>query len=179
MKKTAATMIAAFAMMMFCLFPTAASAEDQDMYHAIDKKLADEHYDYDEGSLALQKVETANLDQPVEGISTLKMAVADYQTVRDNVFYKSHKDVVFYSPDTGDVVPTEKAGQIDAALAYQDAHQDETGSNVKVTAVLLFLSLILIVPGLIAFIWAKRHFSVLTYKLENNLLEGVGPNKYS
>ncbi|HEX7065818.1 MAG TPA: hypothetical protein VF199_12180 [Bacillales bacterium] len=179
MKKSFAATTAVL-VMLFALIGTAGAEETSgDMYKAVNKEVANLHYDYDQGSLTLKHVKTVNLDKPVKDISTLKMAVAHFQTVRDEIFFTSHTEVIYYNPEAGEIVPAKTAVKIKPAVDYKAQYEDEIGENVQVANVLILLFLILLIPAYFAFVWAKRRHSVLSYKLENNLMDGVGKNKYS
>ncbi|HEX6922392.1 MAG TPA: hypothetical protein VF149_01105 [Bacillales bacterium] len=178
MKKSFTAVITAFVMLFAFIGTVSAEETSGDMYKAINKELSEAHYDYDKGSLTLTHVKTVKLDQPVQKISTLKMAVAHFQTVRDEIFFAEHNEVVYYNPETGKVVPGKTAAKTDAAAAYKAKYEDELGENVEIGNVLLLLFLLLLIPGFFAYVWAKRRHSVLTYKLENNLMDGVGKSKF-
>lgn len=178
MKKAIAGMMAAV-VMFFCMIGVAGAAETSGkMYKAVDEQTNDQNYDYDKGSLKLTHVKTANLSKSLDNVSKLKMAVAEYKTVRQSIFFTTHKDVVYYDPDAGEVVPESTAAQAKEAKAYSDKYSDVTGENMHISIIMGLLFLLLLVPAFFIYIWTKRQHTVLTYQLENNLLEGVGDPKY-
>ncbi|HET7658412.1 MAG TPA: hypothetical protein VFK37_08970 [Bacillales bacterium] len=179
MKKSFAAAMTVLVMLFAFIGTASAEGKSGGMYEAVNKELANLHYDYDKGSLTLKHETTVNLDKAVKKISTLKMAVAHFQTVRDEIFFTSHTEVVYYNPETGKIIPNKTAAKIKRAVDYKAQYEEELGENVKVTNVLILLFLILLIPAYFAFVWAKRRHSVLSYKLENNIMDGVGKNKYS
>ncbi|HET7579878.1 MAG TPA: hypothetical protein VFK33_11415 [Bacillales bacterium] len=181
MKKSFTGLLAVF-VMLFAFIGTVSAAEatvPKKMYKAVNKTLKEAHYDYDNGSLTLKHVKRAQLNKPVENMSTLIMAVAQYNTVRDNIFYTTHRDIVYYSPDTGKVVPPEVAGKTDVAVNYGAQYENVTGESVHVLNVLILLFLVLLIPAIFIYIWAKRQHSVISYKLDNDLFDEIGDKKYS
>lgn len=184
MKKIMAVGLA-FIFMFFSLIGasmvSAAADVSPDMKKAVEKNLSQEHYDYDKGSLALEHVKTVNLDQPIgENISTVKMAVAEYNTVRDSIFYSSHKQIVYYAPgENGKVLKLADVSDLGPAQQYKEQYKDITGTKMHLSVILPLCVLILLVPGFFAFIWAKQQYSVLKYKLKNNLLHNTGPHTFN
>src|SRR5699024_5019029 len=118
------------------------------------------------------------LDESVDDASKLKMAIADYNTVRQGIFKITHKEAVYYDPDEGDVVPSSKAVQASEAKAFKDKYESKQTDHINLGPILGLMALLLLVPAYIIFVWARRHHSVLSYQIENNLLEDVGQNKY-
>ncbi|HET7626880.1 MAG TPA: hypothetical protein VFK44_00645 [Bacillales bacterium] len=179
MKQTFSAMLSL--LILIFAFAGAAGAETTSgkMYKAVNKNLAEANYDYDKGSLVLRHVKTVQLDQPVEGIHTLKMAIAHYNTVRDGIFFKTHNEPVYYSPEKDQVLSVTIAGKIPATQDFKDKYEAEIGETTHVATVLILLFLILLIPAVLAYVFVKRKHSVLDYKLENGLFEGVGNNKFS
>lgn len=166
--------------MFFCMMGVAGAATmSGKMHKAVDEQTNDQNYDYDKGSLKLKHVKSVDLSKSLDNVSKLKMAVAEYKTVRQDIFFTTHKDVVYYDPDAGEVVPETTAAKAQEAKAYSDKYSNVTGDHMHLTLILLILFVLLLgVPAYIIFIWAKRQHSVLTYQMDNNLFDGVGDPKY-
>lgn len=179
MRKSFAALMAVFVMFVVFIGTASANTAPSDMYKAVNKELKQGNYDYDNGSLVLKHVKTVHLNKPVKKMSTLIMAIAQYNTVRDNIFFNSHRDAVFYSPDTNQIVPLQTAAKISAVSKYQDQYKNIIGENVHVTNVLILLIFILLIPAFLALVWSKRRHSVLSYKLENHLFDGMDDKKFS
>lgn len=179
MKKSLSALMAVFVMFIAFIGTASADSVPSAMYKAVNTELKQGNYDFDNGSLVLKHVKTIHLNKPVKKVSTIVMAVAEYNTVRDQIFFNTHREAVFYSPDQKMMVPIQTAAKIKAVTNYQDRYKSILKSNVHVTNILILLFMILLIPGLLALVWSKRQHSVLSYKLENDLFDGVGNKKYS
>jgi hypothetical protein len=183
MKKILAVM-SAFMVMFFSLIGTgtvlAETVTSGDTYDAIEKSLAGEHYDYKEGSLELKDPKTITLDEPVaEDVTKVTVALADYNTVRDNIFYFTQKEVVFYAPEKGETLTLADVSKAEAVQQYKSQFDGVTGTQMHYGAILGLCALILIVPGFFAFFWTKQQHSVLKYKLKNNLFNNTGSQSFN
>lgn len=179
MKKAIAAIMTAF-MMFFCFIGVAGAATTSGKLHdTIDKQFDSQNYDYDKGSLVLKDVKSVHLKKKVDDLTELKMAVAQYDTVRQDIFFTTHTEVVYVNPSSGEVVPPATAEKADEAKAYKDNYKDITGDYMHLGVILSLLALLLLVPAYFAYIWAGRQHSALNYQLKNNLLDGVGRNNYS
>ncbi|HET7656825.1 MAG TPA: hypothetical protein VFK37_00905 [Bacillales bacterium] len=179
MKKSFAALMAMFVVIFAFIGTASADTAPSDMQKAVNKQLKQGHYDYDAGTLQLTHVKTVHLQKPVDKVSTVVMAIAQYKTVRDQIFFTTHSDAVYYDPDHNKMVPIQTVSKIDAVKKYQDQYKSMLGENVQVTNILILLFFILLIPAYLAFIAVKRKHSVLSYKLENNLFDGTGEKKYS
>lgn len=178
MRKSIAAIMAVFVMLFSFAGLVSAQTSSGKMYKAVEEKVSGDHYDYDKGTLSLNHVKTVHLDQPVDKVNTVQMAVAEYKTVRDHIFFTSHKETVAYDPDHNQILQDKTTARIDAVKSYEHQYGDEA-SHQGMWDIIIFMLLILLIPGLIAFVWAKRQHSVLSYKLENDLFDGVGDKRYS
>ena len=179
MKKSFAALLVMFVVFFAFIGTVSAETAPSKMYSAVNKQLKQGHYDYDAGTLKLTHVKTIHLNKPVNKVKTLTMAVANYKTVRDAIFFTNHHDAVFFDPNSNKMVSIQTALKVNAVGNYQDQYKNILGEYVQITTVLLILLFFLLVPAFLAFVWAKRKHSVLTYKLQNNLFEATGENKYS
>lgn len=178
MKQSIAAMMAVFVMVFAFAGLVSAQTTSGKMYKAVEEQVSGDHYDYDKGSLTLNHVKTVHLDQPVDKVNTVQMAVAEYKTVRDNIFFTSHKETVAFDPDHNQILQDKTTAKIDAVKSYENQYGSES-SHQGVWKIVVFMLLILVIPGLFAFVWAKRQHSVLSYKLENDLFDDVGDKRYS
>lgn len=169
----------AFALLLSAPAVFAETVTEGPMVQAVAKKIAEEHDHYKKGSLKLHHVKTVEVGGE---IGTLKMAVAEYLTVRDTIFYFTHKQIVYYSPSAeggnGKVLTASDVGKIAAAKQYQKQYQHLEGTFKHLGAILSLCALILLIPGFFAFYWAKQQYSVLSYKLKHNLFHQTGRYSY-
>lgn len=178
MKRAVVGMIAAV-VLFFCMSGIAGAAETSGkMKKAVDKQLEQQNYDYDKGSLKLEHVETKNLSQSLNNTSKLKMAIANYKTVRQDIFFTTHKEIFYFDPEAGEIIPQATAAKADEVQAYTDKVENLTGENMHIAVILGLLFVFLLICAYFIFIWAKQQYSVLSYQLENNLFEGTGDPKY-
>jgi len=179
MKKTVAALTAMLVVFFAFIGTVSAETAPSKMYKAVNKQLKQGNYDYDNGSLKLTHVKTIHLNKPVNKVKTLTLAVANYKTVRDNIFFADHHDAVYYDPDSNQMVSIQTALKINQVGKYQDQYKNILGNYVQITTILILLLFLLLVPGYFAYVWAKRRHSVLSYRLENNLFDGTSEEKYS
>lgn len=179
MKKSFAALIAMFVVFFACIGTVSAESAPSKMYQAVNKQLKQGHYDYDNGSLKLTHVKTIHLQKPVNKVKTLTLGIANYKTVRDNIFFANHHDAVYFDPHSNQMVSIQTALKINAVGKYQNQYKNIIGEHVQISIIFLLLFFVLLVPAYFAYVWAKRRYSVLTYKLKNNLFDGTGENKYS
>lgn len=178
MKKFIGSMVT-LAVLLLCIPSIAGAATTSgDMYKAVDKFLSSAHYDYNEGSLVLKHKKTIKLDEPVQDMNKITAAIAHFETVRMGIFAISHKEDVFFSPKTGETIARATAAKSSKVKSYVEQYKTAQDMRIHLGFIMAILALMIVVPGFIMYVWAKRHHSVLTYQLENNLLDDVGDGNY-
>ncbi|TCP26661.1 hypothetical protein EV207_11994 [Scopulibacillus darangshiensis] len=183
MAKKIMAMFTAACMVFFGIigFAGAASTDKAKMHKVMDKQYKTAHYDYKKGTLDLQHVKTFNLDKPIKvkkngkdvEVNKVIAAVATFKTVRDYIFYKDWKEFVFYAPKIDQVLTLGDVNNVGVLKDYQNKYNSKV--SLELGPILGILALIIIIPAIFIFIWYKYRYSVLGYKLDNNLIDD--PNK--
>ncbi|TKD67977.1 hypothetical protein [Pseudalkalibacillus hwajinpoensis] len=172
MKKGIFALIAAF-LVAFPFAGTAANAEAQvsdEIKKGVTSYLEEEHYDYDKGSLKVQDAETLKVDSSADKeFSQVSMMVVDFSTVRDNIFFENHTQVLFYDTESNAVIPDAQVLDLEKAKEFKDSH--ETGQHLHMGVILFLSAIMFVVPFLIAYMWSKNKYSTLSFKLKNNVYE--------
>jgi hypothetical protein len=148
---------------------SAAEVNNDELNTAVNESLKEEHYDYKDGSLEIKDAEVFTVEDPEGKISEVWAGVAEYDTVRDNIFYFSHTDVVFYDINGEKMLTATQAGNFDSLLQFKEQYKDETGKTMHLTAILLLLALILVVPAFYMFVWDKQIYSTTRFTDKGNL----------
>ncbi|WP_270179624.1 hypothetical protein [Alkalihalobacillus sp. CinArs1] len=132
--------------------------------------IGEEHYDYDKGSLSIEESESFEVSSSADKeFSQVTMMVVEFQTVRDNIFFEDHKQVIFYDADANAVLPDTKVLDLDQAKEFKDSHAEETGSHLHMGVVLFLHFLMIIVPAIIIYVFIKGWYTTLGFKLKNNV----------
>ena len=172
MKKGIFALIAAF-LVAFPFAGTAANAEAQvsdEVKKGVTGYLEEEHYDYDKGSLKIQEAETLKVDSSADKeFSQVTMMVVDFGTVRDNIFFEDHTQVLFYDTDANAIIPDTQVLDLEKAKEFKDSH--ETGQHLNMGVILFLSAIMFVAPFFIAYMWSKNKYSTLSFKLKNNVYE--------
>ncbi|MGA9287097.1 MAG: hypothetical protein WBV93_02010 [Anaerobacillus sp.] len=143
-----------------------------DIKKGVTSYLAEEHYDYDKGSLKVEDAKSLEVDSSADkGFSKVSMMLIKFNTVRDNIFFEDHTEVLFYDTEANAVIPDSKILDVEKAKEYKDSHSDVTGENLHMGVILFLSAIMLVVPALIAYLWQKNKYSTLRFKLQNNVYE--------
>lgn len=157
----------------------AETATSGKMFDTFQKKYKQDNYDYKDGSLKLKDVQTFKLDQPITvkngnnevQVSTVQAAIANFKTVRDGIFFKDWNQYSYYAPEA-DVILTEgDVMNVQAIKNYENAHPSSV--KLELGPICGYLALIFLVPVIVAFIYSRRGYSSLEFKLKNNLLNAM------
>jgi hypothetical protein len=190
MKKLLTVMLTA--LFTFGIFSTAALAsgnqnEPAEMKNAVEERLAGLHYDFKEGSVHLEELETFTVVRTVEEKITNKRtaatrtvvsdkeftyiaAVAHYETVRDDFYITSHSQIVYYELHTGNAVGKEVLADVDGIADYQAKHKDALSTHMHWSLIFFVNLLVVVIPVIILVIWLKRAYSTTEYQIANNIL---------
>lgn len=174
------TAVVAFMMIFSGLFATASAETDTQskMYETFKERISNEHYDFKKGSLKLTDVKTFNLNEPITikkgdksvKVTTVKAAVAKYQTVRDVIYVKDFKKPVFYAPKQDMVLKDNKVKKVGAIKSYIKQHPAHASMQLGAIAAVL-LVLLIVVPGIFLFIWHKFKHSTMEYQMNHKLTD--------
>lgn len=153
---------------------TAVHADDAKVSDKVKKGLTsyigEEHYDYHKGSLSIEEAESFEVSSSADKeFSQVTMMVVDFQTVRDNIFFEDHTQVIFYDTEANAVLPDTKVLDLEQAKEFKDSHASETGSHLHMGVILFLHFLMLIVPAIIVMVVIKGWYSTLGFKLPNNV----------
>jgi hypothetical protein len=150
-------------------FASADQATDE-MKKTIEKGIKSEHKDFKKGSLTLTDVQSFPNEDPKLEASEVTVAVANYDTVRDNIFYFDHTEVVFYDADKNELLAEAAVAKAsDKIKEYKKSHESDLGTHMDVVVVTALLFLLIIIPLLILVVWEKRQYLTTKFKIENNL----------
>ncbi|MBY6035140.1 hypothetical protein KUV80_00650 [Fictibacillus nanhaiensis] len=152
-------------------FVLADQATDE-MKKTVEKSLKKEHKDYNEGSLTLSEVQSfPNQDSELEA-SEVTVAIASYETVRDNIFYFDRVQFVFFNPDKNEVLAEAAVAKANPdILKYKKAYESQIGTHMDFIVITALLFLLIIVPMFILTVWEKRQYLTSKFKIENNLYD--------
>jgi hypothetical protein len=170
MKKQFAALITVFALFLTMgTFVSAGSATDE-MKAAIEKGLKSQHKDFNDGSLELSEVESfSNSDSELDATEVV-VAIASYETVRDNIFYFDHTSYVFFNPDTNEMLSEASVAKANPKIQeYKKNHEAVIGTHMDFIVVTALLFSLLLIPLFILSVWEKRQYLTTKFKLENNL----------
>lgn len=165
------TLITAIAIVMsISSFAFAAGEVNADeMKTHVQEHLKKEHYDFKDGSLELKDEQVIQVNDPDGKVSEVWAAHATYNTVRDNIFYFDHTDVVYYDANNQKVLSAIDAAKFANLGKYKDQYEGELGMKMSFAAILPLLALLLIIPALIIYVWGKQVYSTTKFKVKNNL----------
>ncbi len=179
MRKTLTVMFAAVLMFLMGALglAQASAAGNSQMADALSNNYKSAHYDYKEGSFKLQHVKTFQLSDPIKvkkdgkdvEVTKVTAAVATFKTVRDYIFYKDWKEFAFYAPDIDQVLTLGDVSKVKALQDYQKKYQSSV--SLELGPILLLMAFLFIIPIIVLIIWSKTRYSVMGYKVENNLLD--------
>jgi hypothetical protein len=171
MKKQMVALFTVFALFLSMgKFASADQATDQ-MKKTVEAGLKKEHKDMKNGTLSLTNVQSFSNGDPELDASEVTVAVAKFETVRDDIFYFDHSKFVFYNADTNEMLAEAAVAKANPkVLEYKKAHEAEIGTHMDVIVVTLLLSILLIVPLLILTVWEKRQYLTTKFKIENNII---------
>jgi hypothetical protein len=170
MKKQLIAMFTVLAL--FLSMGTFASADQatDEMKKTIEKGIKSEHKDYKNGSLTLTNVQSYPNEDPELEASEVTVAIANYDTVRDNIFYFDHTEVVYYDADKNELLAEGAvANASDKIKDYKKTHESDLGTHMDVVVVTALLFILIIVPLFILTVWEKRQYLTTKFKIENNL----------
>ncbi|WP_257351574.1 hypothetical protein [Pseudalkalibacillus decolorationis] len=154
----------------------AAEEQPEGMEKATVKFLKDEYYDFKNGTVDLSTVEKFEVTPPAEegkeaeGPITVYAALADFQTVRDNIFTFDHKETVYFNATEGVMLTATEVGKLkDKGLTAYSDQFEHLGKQMNLGWILFLHSLLLIVPAFFMYIWGKQVYSTSRYMIKNNL----------
>lgn len=147
------------------------------MMSALQTQYKAAHYDYKDGSLIFQHVKTFQLSTPITvqkngkkvQVNQVTASVASYKTVRDYIFYKDWNEFAFYAPQINQVLTLGDVSNVKPLQDYQNKYKSSV--SLELGPILLIMALLLIVPFIVLIMWSKTKYSVMGYKIENNLLD--------
>jgi hypothetical protein len=167
MKKLLSVMLTAvFSIGLFGMQVQADGTVSEKMEKSILKKVQGAHYDYKEDTLSFSEVETFNGSEE----NTIVVAIAHYETVRDDFFITSHSEVVYFDQTNEVVLKSSDVAGISAIAAYKKAHKGDLGAHMHFSIILLYHVLVVLIPVLIMAVWMKRQYSTTQYQVDNNIL---------
>lgn len=152
-------------------FVSAEKATDE-MKKTIEKGIESKHKDLKEGSLTLTDIQTyPNQDSELEA-SEVTVALANYDTVRDNIFYFDHTEVVFYDADKNELLAEAAVAKANPKIKdYKKSHESDLGTHMDWIVVTALLFVLIIVPLFILTVWEKRQYLTTKFKIDNNLYD--------
>ncbi|MCM3717987.1 hypothetical protein [Fictibacillus phosphorivorans] len=170
MKKQLIAIFTVFALFLsFGSFASADTATDE-MKKTIEKGIKSEHKDYKKGSLTLTDVQSFPNEDSELDASEVTVAVANYDTVRDNIFYFDHTEVVYYDADKNELIAEGAVAKAnDKIEEYKKKHESDLGTHMDVIVVTALLFVLILVPLFILTVWEKRQYLTTKFKIENNL----------
>ncbi|WLD92416.1 hypothetical protein [Alkalihalobacillus sp. AL-G] len=173
--------LTAIIMVLTLLFTGAANVyaaeAPEGMEKATKEFLKEEYYDYKSDTLDLNSdtfqkfvVETPAEEGKESKEITIYAALADFQTVRDNIFTFDRKETVYFNATDGVMMTsTEIAALNDKSLsAYKDQFE-HLGKKMNLGWILFLHSLLLIVPAYFVFVWGNQVYSITRFTIKNNL----------
>ena len=176
MKKSLSAMMTAILVVLFIFqFAGAAFAAEapQEMVEAVDAAKQEALHDYDKGSLKLYDFQEISVNDPELDTGTVQMALAEYKTVRDKIFYIHHREVVYYDPENGQVLQEAQLANVPGALEFKEAYEGTLGAKLQLGTITV---LVLIVPIvyilLLMYVWEPRQYSTTKFKIKNKLYYG-------
>lgn len=131
--------------------------------------LAEEHYDFKKGSVEVKDVEPITVNDPEGNVSEVWAAFVSYDTLRDNIFFFKHTEVIYFDVVNDQMLSAMDAGKFEALTDYKDQFDGEVGKKMSKLPILLLLSLLLIIPGYLMFVWVKQSYSTTAFKVKNNI----------
>ncbi|GGE55197.1 hypothetical protein GCM10011391_37770 [Pullulanibacillus camelliae] len=146
------------------------------MFDAFQKQYKDANYDYKNGSLEINDVQTVNLDQPAKvksgdkevQINTIQMGMAHFKTVRDSIFFKDYNDYAYYSPENNLILTEADVGSLPQIKSFEKQHTSSV--TLELGPIVGLCLLIVIVPLIFAYIWLRFKYNSLDFKLKNGQL---------
>ncbi|WP_062199267.1 hypothetical protein [Massilibacterium senegalense] len=150
-------------------FAGTAQAADK-MKDAVNEQLAGLHYDYKKDSVTLRNVETVKLAKPTDsGIKEVKIGIAEFSTYRDGIFYFHNEDFVYFDTDKQKAITYQEVAGDKNVEQYRADHKGIPVKTLNIWPMMLLLSLVLIVPAYLMYVWGSRQYSTTTWKNANNL----------
>ncbi len=149
----------------------------EEMQKATKDFLQDEYYDFNNGSLKelshVTKVEVnpeAVEGEEAQGPITVYAALAEYQTVRDNIFTFDRKETVYFDATNGKMLTATEIGafQNDTLTNYKEQF-DHLGKKMNLGWIMSLHALILLIPVYLMFVWGNQVYSSSRFMVENNL----------
>ncbi|MGP4082022.1 hypothetical protein ACTWQL_19225 [Pseudalkalibacillus sp. R45] len=155
------------------------AAEDapKGMKEATKKFMKDEYYDYKDGSLEplsnLTKVEVtpeAEEGEEASGPITVYAGLAEFKTVRDNIFTFDRKETVYYDATNDKMLTATEVGafQNDTLTNYKEQFE-HLGKKMNLGWIMSLHALILLIPAYLMFVWGNQVYSSSRFMIENNL----------
>ena len=147
------------------------------MFDAFQKQYKDVNYDYKNGSLEIDDVQTIHLDQPVKvqsgdkemQIDTIQRGLAHFKTVRDSIFFKDYRDYAYYSPKNNLILTEADVGSLPQIKSFEKQHTSSV--TLELGPIVGLCLLLIIAPLIFAYIWLKFKYNSLDFKLKNGLLD--------
>jgi hypothetical protein len=149
-------------------FVSADTATDE-MKKTVEKGIESKHKDYKEGSLTLSEIQSFPNEDPELDASEVTVAIAEYKTVRDNIFYFDHTEVVFYDAGNNELVAEGAVAKAKEIQDYKKSHESDLGTHMDVVVVTALLFILILVPLIILTVWEKRQHLTTKFMIENNL----------
>ncbi|WP_261130720.1 hypothetical protein [Bacillus sp. Marseille-Q3570] len=150
------------------------AAEDapKGMKKATEKLLKDEYYDYKGGSLEpLSNITKVEVTPEEEGEPiTVYAGLAEFKTVRDNIFTFDRKETVYYDATNDKMLSATEVGafQNDTLTNYKEQFE-HLGKKMNLGWVMSLHALILLVPAYLMFVWGNQVYSSSRFMVGNNL----------
>lgn len=176
MKRKIVALLSVFTLVFsFASIASAAGATaDNEMKASIEKGLKEKHYDYKKGSIEITDLKTVPNNDPKLDTAEIVVGMGSYKTLRDNVFYFKHKDIVYYNPKNNKMLTEQEVAKAGPELEqYKKSHEDQVGTKMDYIVIILLLSLVLLIPLYLLTIWEKGQYLTTKFKIKNNLYNHV------
>lgn len=146
-----------------------AAIDEAELQKVATKQYNEAHKDFKDGSLTLSKVKQFEVSAKDSDIKQVVAAVVTYQTVRDNFFAFTHKELIYYDPINKKVLSLGDLAPFKDVMDYNDTYRGEIGKKMHFGVILPMLALILLVPIYFMAIWSKRQYSTSEWVVANNI----------
>ncbi|MGV3489000.1 MAG: hypothetical protein ACO1OC_10490 [Tuberibacillus sp.] len=147
------------------------------MEKAFEKQYKEENYDFKNGSLELNHVQTINLDKPIKvkknnktyKISKITVATASFKTERDYIFFKDWNEYAYFAPDENLILTEGDVMKINQVKEFQKKYDSKV--TLELGPIMIFMILIVVIPFAFGLYWKKKKYNSLDFKIK--LLEAA------
>ncbi|MCF6138324.1 hypothetical protein [Pseudalkalibacillus berkeleyi] len=152
--------------------------EPKGMEKAVEKHLEKEFYDFHKTKNAVDLSETIKVEatpqaedgKEASGPITVYASLAKFQTVRDDIYTFSHREVVYYDATNKKVLTGTEVGKLenDKLIEYKDSFA-HLGKKMNLGWILSLHGLILLIPAYFMFVWGNQVYSSTSFQIRNNI----------